>query len=92
MVNRKYLTNSDFQTQLVEQFILPLKDDQHPYRELPVISIYYRIYLCLTEPEAETHFESLVRGCLDFSFTAQNLRELTVKMANQRLCFLKAAI
>ena len=61
MLNRNNIINSTYQPRMMEPLEAALADPTHPYRQVPVVNIYFHIYLTLTRPEDESHYEALVR-------------------------------
>lgn len=60
MVNRRNLVNAEYETQFIDQVLQMLSVPGNPYQQVPVIAIYYHIYLTLTEKEADQHYHTLV--------------------------------
>ena len=61
LLNRHNIINADYSAVMIPEITSFLERADNTYREVPVIAIYYQIYLTLTEPENEAHFAGLVR-------------------------------
>lgn len=61
MLNRRNIAKLDieFNKQLIEEIRSQLEEEDNPYMEIPIISIYYKILLNLLEPEKIVHYEDL---------------------------------
>ncbi len=57
LLDRKHIFSTDEQLQLTDEIAHYLQ--QFPHDDVPPISIYYRIFLMLTEKSPDVHFEAL---------------------------------
>ncbi|RMG73386.1 MAG: hypothetical protein D6722_03845 [Bacteroidetes bacterium] len=60
MLNRNNIINRQDRPQMMDSLESELTRTDNPYREVPVIRIYFLIYLSLSQPEEEAHYEALV--------------------------------
>ncbi|GAB4413215.1 MAG: hypothetical protein OHK0039_19900 [Bacteroidia bacterium] len=59
MLNRNNIINTAYTPQMIDHLRQALESPGNPYREVPVIAIYYRILLTLLEPETPAHYTVL---------------------------------
>jgi hypothetical protein len=60
MLNRKHILNANYQLRMMPQIGQYLEGEGQVLLEIPVIKIYYQIFLMLSEPEEESHYEILI--------------------------------
>lgn len=60
VLNRKNILNTDSSLPLMKEILLMLSDDGHPFRMIPVINVYYHIFLSLSEAEEARHYHDLL--------------------------------
>ncbi|MEM9984436.1 MAG: hypothetical protein AAF804_05010 [Bacteroidota bacterium] len=60
MINRKNLKNTEYQNHFTEHLLHAIHQSESSLLEVPVIAIYYRIFLALTEPDQPQHYQKLV--------------------------------
>ncbi|MEM7371214.1 MAG: hypothetical protein AAF587_21540 [Bacteroidota bacterium] len=61
MLNRNNIINTTYEPLMVEEMCEWLESASNPYKEVPLIAIYYRIYKTLTDSQTEAHYEELVK-------------------------------
>lgn len=61
MLNRKHVMNADYQLHILPELKDWLAGSLPQTMQVPAVEIYYRIYLTLSEPDAQEHYVQLVR-------------------------------
>lgn len=59
-LNRQQILNTQFPMELMPEIIAQLSHDNHPYRKVPIIEVYFRIYQALAQPENPYLYEKMV--------------------------------
>lgn len=59
-LNRQQILNTQFPMELIPEIIAQLSRDSHPYRKVPIIDVYFRIYQALAHPENPYQYEKMV--------------------------------
>jgi hypothetical protein len=60
LLNRQNIVNVSFSSEMIDRIVDFVEQPDNPYREEPAFSIYYQIYLMLTEFEQDQHYRKLV--------------------------------
>ncbi|MEM7367833.1 MAG: hypothetical protein AAF587_04485 [Bacteroidota bacterium] len=60
VLNRKNILNTDAALPLMPEIRLMLSEADHAFRQIPVINVYYHIFLTLAEPEEATCYHDLL--------------------------------
>lgn len=60
VLNRKNILNTESPLPLIQEILNLLEDANHPFREIPVIDVYYHIFLSLSIPEEPRHYHKLL--------------------------------
>ncbi|MFK7925075.1 MAG: hypothetical protein AB8H47_24170 [Bacteroidia bacterium] len=59
-LSRNFITDLSGEDHLIEALINELADPEHPYRQIPAVSIYYQILQTFIEADNETHYYALL--------------------------------
>lgn len=59
-LNRQHILNTSYEFPLLPAIIGLLAAEDHPYRRVPVVDVYYQIYLSLQDSAAEREYEFLL--------------------------------
>ncbi|MEM6348585.1 MAG: hypothetical protein AAF927_32175 [Bacteroidota bacterium] len=59
-LNRKFISNLSGEDYFIELLIKELAHEEHPYRKVPAVSIYFQILKTFYEPDNENHFHNLL--------------------------------
>ncbi len=60
MINRSNIVQVEFKSQMIEELTSLIEENQDLIN-VPVIAIYYRIYLTLTQSEIESHYREMIK-------------------------------
>ena len=61
MINRQIVYSASFHIPLLDELNNYVHDHSQQFENVPAVNIYYTIYLCLTRPEEEEHYNELVK-------------------------------
>ncbi|MEL7534545.1 MAG: hypothetical protein AAFN10_24780, partial [Bacteroidota bacterium] len=59
--NRQHILNAQYQLPLLSPLLSMLADPTHPYRQVPLISLYYHIFLSLEDEADDASYEDLLK-------------------------------
>lgn len=62
MLNRRNIIKTEYQSEMASEIHAYLLNGNSPYLKIPFIAIYFQIYLTLTEPENQGHYQNLATG------------------------------
>jgi hypothetical protein len=77
-LNRQQILNTSFPMVLIEEIIEELSDRSHPYRKIPIIDVYFHIYLALSDGTDPAKYEAMVDALEEnrFFFSPEEARAM----------------
>ncbi len=77
-LNRQHILNSHYEIPLLPALVELLESSAHSYRQVPVIEVYYQIYLSLQDSASQEEYEALITSLRNYrdDFTLAETRAM----------------
>ncbi|MEM6346012.1 MAG: hypothetical protein AAF927_19110 [Bacteroidota bacterium] len=84
--NRQHILNAQYQLPLLNPLLQLLRDPSHPYRQVPLINLYYHAYLSLQDEADETSYEALLKTLRKYRDQLSEIEKRSMYKFAQNFC------